>query len=88
MADNDPIQLIAMQDSLILAEPENGELLVGLSQAHVNIALKAMANADVAGAMESFNSSLKLNKSNKIANYHLALQSGHKNFIKGSRMAL
>ena len=88
MADNDPIQLIAMQDSLILAEPENGELLVALSQAHVNIALKAMANADVAGAMESFNSSLKLNKSNKIANYFLALQSGHKNFKKGSRMAL
>ena len=88
LSDNDPANLIAMQDSLILAEPENVELLAVLSQAHVKIALDAMANDDVAGAMESFNSSLKLNKNNKIANYHFALQSGHKYLKKGSRMAL
>jgi tetratricopeptide (TPR) repeat protein len=88
IAENEPQKLIAIQDSLLIAEPNNLQLRNALAQAHINVALISLNKNNDTEAITSLQKSLELDEKNQVANYYLAMIIGLRLFKKGSRSAL
>lgn len=88
LLDTDPSQLIADQDSLLAAEPENKELVEALVKARLALAQQLTDRGNPQAAQQEYLSVLDLNKENTSANYYLAMARGRECFRKGSRMEL
>jgi tetratricopeptide (TPR) repeat protein len=86
--DTDPSRLVADQDSLLAAEPENKELVEALVKAHLVLAQQLIDRGNTQAAQKEYLSVLDLNKKNADANYYLAMARGRECFRKGSRMEL
>ncbi len=74
--------LVAMEDSLLADNPEDKDLKIALTDAHLNIA-RAGKNR-----ITEYKKVLKLDPRNREARYHLAMEEGHRLYKKGSRKAL
>ncbi|NOZ04366.1 MAG: hypothetical protein GXO92_07160 [FCB group bacterium] len=88
LSETDPAFLAAKQDSLLVAEKNNPELVSALTTAHVNLARKAQSTGDYGKAQSEFEAALKLDSKDNRARYGIAMLKGRRLFKKGSRNAL
>ena len=88
LATNDPVKLIAMQDSLLKSGIKNPPLLQALTQAHNEVGLKALYVNDLKMANKHFQESLSFSPKDTTAQYYqwitqgrLLMKTGKKNKI-------
>jgi tetratricopeptide (TPR) repeat protein len=84
----DPLRLVAKQDSLLAADPENKELVEALVSAHLVLAHHLTARGNKEAARHEYLSVLELDENNADANYYLSMARGHESFQKGRRTEL
>jgi tetratricopeptide (TPR) repeat protein len=82
LAETDPKKVIANQDSLLAANPNDKIIQAALIIAHLTIAKTSSAPEN------SFNNVLALDPNNIEAKYHLAILDGHKLYKKGDSPSL
>lgn len=79
LAETDPASLIALEDSLLKANPEDEALKAALASAHVNLARTSDEPE------REYQKAVELDSGNRPARYHLALEKGHRFYRSGSR---
>jgi len=88
LADTEPRVLIAQQDSLLIAEKDNPEIIPALVLAHLRLGNDVYEKKAYTKAIEIYENALKLDPRNKQLLYGIAMSKGKLLYKKGSSTAL
>jgi len=88
MSIENPKKLIAIQDSLLSAEPNNTSVVEALVKAHNNLGSTYLKERNYLKAITNYSEAIKLNGLDTLAKYGLLMSKGHLLVNKGNKNGL
>jgi tetratricopeptide (TPR) repeat protein len=87
LAENDPVSLIAMEDSLV-SRGLTPDIALALVMAYNSVGEEEMNQKNYNSAVEKFTSAVSLLKTDTLSNYNLSMAKGHVLYAKGKKDGL